>query len=60
MNIDMVQRHKCTRVPEKLLSQSTISCISKFWQDMYTKFNDNIVKFEEIEKFGTWFNELKK
>jgi len=58
MNIDMVQRHECTGVPQKLLLWSKISCISNFWQDMYTKFDDNIVKFEEIWKVWNltqWF-----
>jgi len=34
----------------KLLSQSTIFCISKFWQDVYTKLDENIVNFGEIWK----------
>jgi hypothetical protein len=38
----------------KLLSQSTIFCISKFWQDVYTKLDENIGEIWKVKKLTYW------
>ncbi len=42
----------------KPLSQSIVFYISKNWQDVYTKLDDNIVNLGRFEKFGTWFDQF--